>query len=451
MLDQGLADWYALDLDQAVALGKAVATNPRRAKEAQELIWLSQSRKMARQSVGTWRASPDQLISLYQAMLLANRVPADSRFHPQAQSSVAAWRTHLDGMGQLQLAQLAGRVNQRESLALAISQAEKVPIGHPRRVQAQTLMAHWQQEIERIEDRPHLAKAHELAQDGSLDGLRAAVAEANQISMHRALRGEAQSWIYIWQSQVQTLEDRPILNKAQDLAGKGQLSQAIVEASGITPKRALYDEAQAAIAAWRGQIMAQEQARQRSTQRATAAAPPASPAIAQDRPTPVATPVNTSTLEAPELRSAMTPRIAPAPAPAAPRLAPRLPDRIETVAGEDLPQAAPSAVAPSRAPSPVAPRPLVAEPPSPSPVVQPNPPAPVMTAPPPVPIPSPSAPVVPATSPGSGNAPVFLQFSASRHRVGYTGGFAKPASGDRAGYFGASPTRGYRPPSPSRI
>lgn len=421
LLDQGLADWYALDLDQAVALGKAVATNPRRAKEAQELIWLSQSRKMARQSVGTWRASPDQLISLYQAMLLANRVPADSRFHPQAQSSVAAWRTHLDGMGQLQLAQLAGRVNQRESLALAISQAEKVPIGHPRRVQAQTLMAHWQQEIERIEDRPHLAKAHELAQDGSLDGLRAAVAEANQISLHRALRGEAQSWIYIWQNQVQTLEDQPILDRAQDLARQGQLSQAIVEASGITPKRALYNDAQAAIATWRSQIMAQDQARQRATQRAMVSTRPPSPAEEEaQEPSTQATPT-ASTPAASELRPAMAPSFAPAPVPARPtRSTPQLPERIETVAGDDSPLP-PSAITPTQSPRPVVPRPIVAEPPAPVPAAQPQPPAPVMTAPPPAPMVAPESPAPVMTapppapvplSPGSSAAPPAAEFGA---------------------------------------
>lgn len=417
LLDQGLADWYASDLDQAIALGQAVAINPRRNKEAQSLVWLSQSRKLARQSVGTWRTSPDQLITLYQAMLLANRVPTDSRFHPQAQSSVATWRTHLEGMGQLQMAQLAGRVNQREALKLAMAQAEKVPIGHPRRVQAQTLMAHWRQEIERIEDQPYLAKARELAQDSSLGGLRAAIAEANQIAMNRALRGEAQSWIYMWQSQVQTLEDQPILDRARDLARRGQLSQAIVEASGIQSRRALHGEAQAAIVSWRRQITAQEQARQRAAQRVMSQPQTANGSTSAEDPTTLtpatATPASSATR--PSALSAPTPPAAPAPV-AAPRPSsrstPRLPAQIETVAGDE-----PTPTAPSEVLRPAAPRPITAEPPAsaapPAPPVPlapavppapPAPPAPVMTAPPPI---VPAAPPVPAVPPAP-PAPVTL-------------------------------------------
>ena len=97
--------------------------NPSRAKAAQELIWLSEARQMAQESLGPWRTSPDQLIKLYRAMVLANQIPTDSLYYPQAQSSVMTWRAHLADLGQLQLAQLAGRVQHRETLQLAIDQA----------------------------------------------------------------------------------------------------------------------------------------------------------------------------------------------------------------------------------------------------------------------------------------------------------------------------------------
>ena len=50
-----------------------------------------------------------------------------------------------------------------------------------RRMQAQTLAAHWQQEIERIEDAPRLQAARQLAKPGAVEDLRSAIARAGQI------------------------------------------------------------------------------------------------------------------------------------------------------------------------------------------------------------------------------------------------------------------------------
>ncbi|MGF1570048.1 MAG: hypothetical protein ACFCVD_18590 [Nodosilinea sp.] len=268
LLKLGLDQWYGANLTEAIAMGRYAALNPNRAKAAQELIWLSQSRQMAQQSLGTWRTSPDQLMQLYKAMLVANQLPKNSPYYPQAQSSVATWRTHLEDLGQLQGAQLVGQFKTLDTLNAAIAQASHVPLGHPRRVQAQTMMAHWRQEIERIEDRPYLVKAHQLAKTKTIDSLQAAIQSAQAVALNRALRGEAQSWIYVWTSQIQTIEDQPILDRARALATRGELSQAMVEASTVKQGRALYDEAQAAIVGWRQTIWAQEQARRRALQRA---------------------------------------------------------------------------------------------------------------------------------------------------------------------------------------
>ncbi|PSR17375.1 hypothetical protein C8255_12860, partial [filamentous cyanobacterium CCP3] len=266
LLKLGQDKWYASDLDAAIALGRSAALNPNRAKVAQELIWVSQARQMAQQSLTTWRTAPDQLVTLYRAMLLANRLPADSPYYAQAQSSVATWRTHLSELTRLQTAQAVGQVRDIDAIKVAIAQAAKVPMGHPRRVQAQTLVAHWRQEVERLEDRPYLVKAHELAKAKTFEGLQAAIQTANAIALPRALRGEAQSWVYIWTSELQVMEDRPLLNRARSLAAQGNLSQAIAEASGIRPGRTLYDEAKAAIAGWQWEIAAAERARLRALQ-----------------------------------------------------------------------------------------------------------------------------------------------------------------------------------------
>ncbi|HZG37143.1 MAG TPA: hypothetical protein VEZ50_00555 [Nodosilinea sp.] len=412
LLKLGQDKWYASDLDAAIALGRSAALNPSRAKVAQELIWISQARQMAQQSLTTWRTSPDQLVTLYRAMLLANRLPADSPYYPQAQSSVATWRTHLGELARLQTAQAIGQVRDIDTIKVAIDQAAKVPIGHPRRVQAQTLVAHWRQEIERLEDRPQLVKAHELARAKTFEGLREAIEAANAIPLPRALRSEAQSWVYLWTNELQVMEDRPMLNRARSLADQGNLSQAIVEANGIKPGRALHDEARAAIAGWQWEIAAAERARLRAIQQATARQ---AEATAPAEPTPaVETPEETPTDAL--LPAAEALPVAPAPMPTAPRLPQSpLPRRIETIPGAPAPvEAFPPVVQPAPEPPPalVAPVPLPAAPPSPLPVTPIPAPQPIYPAPEPAtslePGPQAARPAAPRVSASVGLAPEVL-------------------------------------------
>ncbi|MFZ4640970.1 MAG: hypothetical protein ACOYMP_11300 [Nodosilinea sp.] len=293
LLSLGLQQWYASDLTQAITLARYVAPNPNRAEAAQQLIWLSQARQMAQQSLSSWRTSPDQLVKLYQAMMLANRISPDSPYYGQAQSSITTWHRHLGDLARLQTAEVAGRLGHIETLQLAIAQAQHIPLGHPTRVQAQTLIAHWRLTIERLQDRPYLVKAHQLARSKTIPNLQAAITTAQRIAIDRALRHEAQSWIYVWRNQIQGIEDRPLLVRSQQLASQGKLAQAITQAQAVAPGRALYGEAQAAIATWKGEIKRQQLARQRSSQayRLATARPPTQARPSVPAAAPAMTPV----------------------------------------------------------------------------------------------------------------------------------------------------------------
>lgn len=336
LLQVGLQHWYALDLEQAIALGKTVSQNPHRTQAAQELIWLAKARKLARTSLGEWQPQPRQALQLYRAMLLVNRIRPDSQFYPQARSSLSTWQVHLQDLGRLQVAQTLGQFQHRESLRAAIAQAQQVPADNPRRVQAQTLVAHWQKEIQRIEDRPLLDQARKLATAGSIDSLLQAIQAASRISPDRPLRKEAQNWIYVWNYRIETLEDQPLLDKARDLAAAGSLAQAVVAASDIRPGRALYDEAQSAISSWKGRIRARELARQRALQEAQRRrqrelAEPAQPATDQES-EPAPQPTNRPR---PEPAAESGPQWSNQSRPEAP--ANNLPDRIETIPGPSSP------------------------------------------------------------------------------------------------------------------
>ena len=338
LLNLGLDKWYVSELDEAIGLGQTVALNPKRAKAAQELIWLSRSRQMAQQSLSTWRTSPDQLIRLYRAMVVANQIPADSPYYPQAQSNVASWQTHLADLSKLQMAQLPGRIKNLETLQLAVAQAAQVPEGHPRRVQAQTLIAHWRLEVERLEDRPFLTEAHQLAKADTVEGLQQAIESASQIAVNRALRNEAQGWIYVWRNRIEIIQDRPILADARELAAEGNYSQAIAKARDIKAGRALFEEAEAAIASWQREIYAVERARQRALQRAAErraanAAPPESQPPENSVPATYAPAPNEAVPQSSTIFQP-PPAMAPAPLQSQPRQQP-LPRQIETVPGDE--------------------------------------------------------------------------------------------------------------------
>uniref|UniRef100_UPI00187EAF09 hypothetical protein n=1 Tax=Oculatella sp. LEGE 06141 TaxID=1828648 RepID=UPI00187EAF09 len=260
LLSLGVQQWKEKNFDRAIALGRQVSPNPALAKEAQNLIWLAESRQQAIASLSNWTTSADQVWHLVRATAIASQISPDSRFHPLATASMAHWQTQLQDLTQLHVAQLLAQFKQVDTLNLAIDQAQMVTAGRPRRVQAQTLVAYWSREIERLEDQPYLAHATQLAASGTVPALRQAIATAKHIAPGRVLRTDAQGLIATWQKQIERIQDQPYLDRAQRWAAQGELAAAIDEASAIQPGRALYRQAQGAIDSWRSEIRVIERA-----------------------------------------------------------------------------------------------------------------------------------------------------------------------------------------------
>lgn len=144
------------------------------------------------------------------------------------------------------------------NLEEAITQANKLDINSPLYGKAQTLIAHWQQEITNIQ---LLQNAQLQAQTGDINDLATAVTQAQQISSGSDRWQEAQQDIDQWQYQIQLREDQPVLDRADQLALQGgptALQSAIQEAQKIQPGRALYDEAQLRISDWQYQLQPPE-------------------------------------------------------------------------------------------------------------------------------------------------------------------------------------------------
>ncbi|MGB3614337.1 MAG: hypothetical protein WBA10_11145, partial [Elainellaceae cyanobacterium] len=254
LLEQGRQHWYAMRLDEAIAISATVADIPTLAVDAYDLAILSRARRRATATVTNWEPTVSHLWDLNRAIATTKAITPDSRFYPQAAASIASWEMQLQDLGQLYQAQLAADGGQIPAFQMAIARASAVEGGHLRRLQAQTLTAHWQREVERIEDTPRLQEARQIAASGAVDALQSAIARASQIQPNRALHAEAQQAVARWTGQIQTIQDRPILDQARRYASQGQLSQAIARAGAVGSGRALTSEARGLQQRWRAQL-----------------------------------------------------------------------------------------------------------------------------------------------------------------------------------------------------
>jgi hypothetical protein len=192
------------------------------------------------------------------AIVRLQSIGKDRPLYSRAQELRRSWQWQLEGIAQLNWARQVARSGTVENLRAAIREAEEVAPSNPLWDETQSQIDQWRYDIARIEDQPFIDRAKLTAVQGDRASLRAAIAEAQNVTSGSALYDEAQDLIADWRWQIQRMDNQPILAQARQLADTGQLSQAIEVASRIPTNQALYDEAQTAIADW--------ESRQRSRQ-----------------------------------------------------------------------------------------------------------------------------------------------------------------------------------------
>ncbi len=269
LLSLGYQNWLKGNLNEATRLATLVSPNPKLAHTAQELLWLSQAQQHALGSSTTLKPTPLQIWNLTAAIATAALIQPESRFYHQAQRALKGWQAQLQDLALLQSAWIVGEVPTVLTKQIALIQGQQIGPKRPRRAQAQTLMAYWTAEAQKLEDRPYLTYARKIAAKGTIPALQSAIAEAKQIGLKRPLRIEAQTLISEWTLKIQAIEDQPILDRAWAAANQGNLSGAIQIAATVAPGRALYGQAQSLIGGWQAQIRAAELARQRAEEEAS--------------------------------------------------------------------------------------------------------------------------------------------------------------------------------------
>jgi hypothetical protein len=245
---------------EALGIAQKVPKDVNSYAEAQDWVKLNQS-----------EASADKrhILALMDSVAQAKRIPKSSKIYSLAQGRIAQWKGLVSQQTKLQWAKSVASVSQPSALQLAIATAQQLPAGTPEGDSALSEISTWRQQIQAIDSRTTIAKAQQIVAEGeSLANLRAAVHLVGRLDANVPIPPETRAMVDAWRTKLETIEDEPIIANAQAIANRGQLTEAIKVANKIAPGRALYQKAQSNIRYWSLELM--EIADRRTLQRAIA-------------------------------------------------------------------------------------------------------------------------------------------------------------------------------------
>jgi len=208
------------------------------------------------------------------------QIDASRPLHQTALAMRERWQLQVQDLRILSEARDLAQAGTIEQYSTAIAKAGEVPRNNPLWSQAQQEIASWNRQIQVIEDRPILERAQEIALPGDINSLSNAIIQARAIAKNRALYRDAQREIRDWQVRIERMEDQPILDQAQALANLKDYSTAIETANQIPPGRTLSSEASQNIRRWRRELRARQNLQQANQLAATGTAEGLTRAIA---------------------------------------------------------------------------------------------------------------------------------------------------------------------------
>ncbi|MEG3885731.1 hypothetical protein QT971_16230 [Microcoleus sp. herbarium19] len=239
----------AKDLPGAIEAASVVPQDSPLFAEAQDLMQLGRAQAvMWNQSISTPLAQ--HIFTLLEGRGAASQIAPGRPLYKQAQVQIENLQVQFQDLLRLQVASTIASFGQVGAFAIAIEQAQTIGPRQPRRVHAQTLVAAWRREIQRIEDQSFLNLAKQLAEAGTVEGLKGGIGQVLLISQNRPRRIEAQTLLAQWTKRIEVIQDQPFLDEAIALAKQGKLSAAIDKASEIKSGRTLYAKAQDNVYQW---------------------------------------------------------------------------------------------------------------------------------------------------------------------------------------------------------
>jgi len=259
-------------------------------------------------------AAKGTVLGYWEAIARVQQIPITDPFYESAQAYLNRWQQQLRNQQHLQWATWLANTRLRWGYALAIAQARQVPLGQPERGQAQGLIALWQRDLGTIDERPLLHAAIALAKQKQYQ---AALGVLRSFPRDAVLAAVIANYRDQWQAKLEEIQDRPILDRAIRLAREGKLAEAIQTAEQIGRDRALYREALNRIWQWDYELSVRQRQQAAPTTPAWWESPPSTPEgtsepVAEPQSASPATPTPEATTPAP------TPGVSPTPTPETP-------------------------------------------------------------------------------------------------------------------------------------
>jgi hypothetical protein len=254
LLDKAFAEIKQQNFDEAIRIAELVPNNIYLASEAQNLVLLARATSNL-QKQDTPAALSDRLPHLFylflEARTVANSFSHKNPYFPTIRQMQVSWQENSQDLSQLQFASLVASLRHKKALEMAANQAQMVSPQSPRRLHAQTLSAHWQKQVHRLEDTPLLQQAKQQAAGGTVADYQAAIDIASQIGRQSPLRVTAQTFIAEWRQRAMLIADRQTIKRADELAQQEKYTAAVELVADISSKSPLYERAQERIQQWR--------------------------------------------------------------------------------------------------------------------------------------------------------------------------------------------------------
>ena len=239
----------AKDLPGAIEAASVVPQDSPLFAEAQDLMQLGRAQAVTwNQSISTPLAQ--HIFILLEGQGAASKIAPGRPLYKQAQTQIENLQVQFQDLVRLQVASTIANFGQTGAFQMAIEQAQRIGPKQPRRVHAQTLVAAWRREIQRIEDKSFVSLAKQLAEPATVEGLKGGIAQLLLVSQNRPRRVEAQTLLAQWTKRIEVIQDQPFLDEAIALAKQGKLGAAIEKASEIKSGRTLYAKAQDNVYQW---------------------------------------------------------------------------------------------------------------------------------------------------------------------------------------------------------
>ncbi len=242
MLDLADAALDRRDYDQALKITGQIPDKAKLQNEIRDFNMIAEAHSQA------WSGT---VPGLEAAIVAVQRIKRDRPLYGKAQLLISLWQAEIQDVAVLDRAKQLAQPGAAGDLSAAIAAAQRIPYGNPLRQQAEKSIQQWQAQIETAEDQPYLDRAEQMASSGNLQ---AAISEASRISPGRSLYNQAGQRIDEWTSQIQRSQDQPQLDRARQLASSGDLAGAIRVAQQIGTGRALASEAETEVERWSEQL-----------------------------------------------------------------------------------------------------------------------------------------------------------------------------------------------------